>query len=64
MMILHEDENGVTNMDNVIRLERNGRYLTAYTVDGSNHQIGRYDTQEKAKDAFNKIYLMLEKEYG
>lgn len=55
MMIRHLDGKGATNSDNMIRLSVRGCYLTAYMVDGSNHHIGRYDSEESAQDAFVDI---------
>ena len=64
MIILHKDGDGLTNFDNVTRIERNGVYLTAYMIDGSCHHLGRYDSQDKAKLALDQLAMQLEKEYG
>ena len=61
MMILHKDGKGMTNMNNVCRIEICGLYLNAYMVDGSNHQIGRYDTEEEAQLMFDMIQIAARK---
>jgi len=61
MMILHKDGKGMTNSDNMTRMAVNGLYVTAYMVDGSNHSIGRYETEDDAKKAFDLVQLHLKK---
>ena len=55
MFIVHNDMNGITNIDNVTRICLNGRYIHAYVVDGSNHLLGSYTTPEAAQEAFENI---------
>ena len=62
MVIIHKDGKGVTNSDNMTRLVVNGVYLTAYMVDGSNHSVGRYDTEEDAQLEFDRIVISMQKE--
>jgi len=62
MVIIHKDGRGVTNSDNMTRLVVNGVYLIAYMVDGSNHSVGRYDTEEDAKLAFDRTVISMQKE--
>lgn len=59
MMILHKDGRGMTNSDNMSRMVINGMYLTAHMVDGSSHTLGRYDTEEDAKKAFDMYSISL-----
>lgn len=59
MFIKHSDGYGITNTDNICRICLNGRYLTAYMVDGSNHHLAAYDTQEEASEAFDRIVHLL-----
>lgn len=59
MFIRHTDGYGITNIDNVNRICLNGRYITAYMVDGSNHHIAGYDTAEEAAEHFNDFFDFL-----
>ena len=64
MTILHKDGNGVTNWNNVLRIMCNGRHITAYMADGSNHHIGVYETHEAAMIEFERLFEQLEKKHG
>ena len=55
MMIMHHDGKSATNSNNVSRLVLNGKSLIAYMVDGSNHSIGRYESEDMASYAFIDI---------
>ena len=57
MLIVHSDGYGLTNLDNVTEIVVVGRYIQAYTVDGRNGIIGKFDDENHALQAISKMIM-------
>ena len=57
MLIVHSDGYGLTNLDNVTEIVVVGRYIQAYTVDGRNGIIGKFDDENHALRAISKMIM-------
>ena len=60
-LIRHTIGCGFTNMDNIIAVWQCGKYLTAYAVDGSKHNIAKYKSYEEAEKALDMLLVRLQK---
>ena len=60
MILLHLDQKGFTNFDNVNMICVSGTRIIAYMVDGSSHEIANCDSAEQANTMFMQLACSLE----
>lgn len=52
MLIVHSDRMGISNTNTVIEIKLMGRYIRVFTVNGDNHAIAAYDSEERTEAVF------------
>ena len=61
MLILSQDKKAIHNFDNIISIQvekSNGKYeIIVYDAINDNTSLGRYDTEERAKDVLQEIII-------
>lgn len=55
MLIVHSDRAGITNMNAISEIRLMGRYIRAVNINGDNHAVAAYKTEERAEAVFRNL---------
>lgn len=55
MLIVHSDRMGMTNLNAISEVKLMGRYIRAVNLNGDNHAIAAYESEERAEAVFRTL---------
>lgn len=55
MLVVHSDRVGMTNLNAVIQVKLDGNWIRAFDINGGNHLLAKYGTEERAEAVFKLL---------